>query len=166
MRSIFWPYNEAFFLILVFSSLLLEAGSRPDEVDNTGQTPLLVACQADHVRVIRLLLKPALTLEDEHASASAGAATGSATPCHPAAGQLLDELTDDKSTQENLSSDFNGHDFLARSSLDTINRAAMDGRSPLRAAALNNNITLVQTLLALGADPDQQVSFLCTTVLT
>ncbi|VDL89288.1 unnamed protein product [Schistocephalus solidus] len=136
--------------------LLLDAGSRPDEVDNTGQTPLLVACQADHVRVIRLLLKPALSLEDEHNSTSAGAATGSATPCHPA-GQLLDELTDDKSTQENLSSEFNGHEFLARSSLDTINRAAMDGRSPLRAAALNNNIALVQTLLALGADPDQQV---------
>ncbi|KAL7060140.1 hypothetical protein AAHC03_09272 [Spirometra sp. Aus1] len=135
--------------------LLLDAGSRPDEVDNTGQTPLLVACQADHVRVIRLLLKPALSLEEEHNSASAGAATGSATPCH-SAGQLLDELTDDKSTQENLSSEFNGHDFLARSSLDTINRAAMDGRSPLRAAALNNNIALVQTLLALGADPDQQ----------
>lgn len=51
--------------------------------------------------------------------------------------------------------------FLGHATLQTIDRASMDGRNPLRSAALNNNIPLVKLLMALGADPDQQVSERC-----
>lgn len=137
------------FVFFSSNRLLLEAGSRPDEIDSAGQTPLLVACQADHVRVIRLLLRPVLALEDDQSNVSIDQSVQ----------QLIDDLlpADVSRDLESEHEYFAGHDYLAKTALQTINQAALDGRSPLRAAALNNNANLVRALLALGADPDQQV---------
>ncbi|VDD74642.1 unnamed protein product [Mesocestoides corti] len=129
--------------------LLLESGAHLDETDNAGQTPLLVACQADHLAVIRLLLMPAVCTE-----------TGDNDAVHDLLEELVtggEEDVDPHRVYDPLST--GGHDgFLGQAALETVARAAMDGRSPLRAAALNNNIPLVKLLLALGADLDQQVS--------
>ncbi|KAM3180400.1 hypothetical protein ACTXT7_016356, partial [Hymenolepis weldensis] len=133
--------------------LLLEAGSHPDEVDNAGQTPLLVACQADHVNVVHLLLKPAISVDS-------GADTDR---IH----ELFDAMTMSRGESVDIKNDSGdgvydplttgGQDgFLGHAALKTIDQASMDGRSPLRVAALNNNILLVKLLIALGADPDQQ----------
>ncbi|KAL5964078.1 Ankyrin repeat domain-containing protein 50 [Taenia solium] len=136
--------------------LLLEAGSHPDEVDNAGQTPLLVACQADHVGVVQLLLKPAVFME--------------AAVDNKRVQELFEVLTTGKNDRELRKGTEDLHcvydplstggqdGFLGHAALQTIDRASMDGRNPLRSAALNNNVPLVKLLMALGADPDQQDS--------
>ncbi|VDK20228.1 unnamed protein product [Taenia asiatica] len=136
--------------------LLLEAGSHPDEVDNAGQTPLLVSCQADHVGVVQLLLKPAVFME--------------AAVDNKRVQELFEVLTTGRNDRElrkgaeDLHRVYDplstgGQDgFLGHAALHTIDRASMDGRNPLRSAALNNNVPLVKLLMALGADPDQQDS--------
>ncbi|CDS43254.1 ankyrin repeat domain containing protein 50 [Echinococcus multilocularis] len=136
--------------------LLLEAGSHPDEIDNAGQTPLLVACQADHVGVVQLLLKPAVTMEatvdNERVQELFEVLTSGRND-----GEVGEETGDPHRVYDPLTT--GGQDgFLGHATLQTIDRASMDGRNPLRSAALNNNVPLVKLLIALGADPDQQDS--------
>ena len=135
--------------------LLLEAGSHPEEVDNAGQTPLLVACQADHLDVVKLLLKPAVSMESV-ADIDRVQDLFDALTLNKNGAETKDESEDPHHVYDPLST--GGNDgFLGHATMQTIDRASLDGRSPLRAAALNNNIPLVKLLLALGADPDQQV---------
>lgn len=116
-----------------------------------------MACQADHLPVIKLLLKPVIAAEiGGGCSGSEGGSDGVA--------DLLESLVtsgeedvDPHRVYDPLST--GGPDgSLGQATRGTVDRAAMDGRCPLRAAALNNNIPLVKLLMRLGADPDQQVS--------
>lgn len=137
------------------SRLLLEAGSHPEEVDNAGQTPLLVACQADHLDVVKLLLKPAVSMETI-ADIERIRELFEALTLNKDAARVREEDEDPHHVYDPLST--GGNDgYLGYATMQTIDRASLDGRSPLRGAALNNNIPLVKLLLALGADPDQQV---------
>ena len=52
--------------------LLVEAGARVDKADNTGTTPLILACHSGHLEVVRLLL--------EAKAVADGADSGGITP--------------------------------------------------------------------------------------
>ncbi|VDN98883.1 unnamed protein product [Rodentolepis nana] len=143
--------------------LLLEAGSHPDEIDNVGQTPLLVACQADHVSVVYLLLKPAISVDTGADVDLIHELFDAMTMSRGGSGDLKHDSGDPHRVYDPLTT--GGQDgFLGQAVLTTIDRPSMDGRSPLRVAALNNNIPLVKLLIALGADPDQQDAFGRTTL--
>lgn len=135
----------------------MEAGSHPDEIDNAGQTPLLVACQADHVGVIQLLLKPAVSV-DIGADIDRIHELFEAMTMGRDGVEIKEDSADPHRVYDPLTT--GGQDgFLGQAALKTIDQASMDGRSPLRVAALNNNIPLVKLLIALGADPDQQARY-------
>ncbi|CAH8447699.1 unnamed protein product [Schistosoma turkestanicum] len=122
--------------------LLLDAGANLEETDNAGRTPLLMACQANNMKAVQVLLNyptndPSTCRSPTHSGSSGSRQQLNLTPSH-------------------------GH--LSHSVNPCINIASYDGQTPLRSAAFHNNHEMVKLLLAYGADPDHQDAYGRTTL--
>lgn len=114
---------------------MLDAGANLEETDNTGRTPLLVACQANNMKAVQVLLN--YPTNDPSTCRS---------PTHSGSSESRQQLNPTPS-----------HLHLPHSFHPCINNASYDGQTPLRAAAFHNNHDMVKLLLSYGADPDHQV---------
>ncbi|XP_018648209.1 putative ank repeat-containing [Schistosoma mansoni] len=117
--------------------LLLDAGANLEETDNAGRTPLLVACQANNMKAVQILLNyptndPSTCRSPTHSGSSESRQQLNQTPSHLHVSHLV-------------------HPY--------INIASYDGQTPLRAAAFHNNHDMVKFLLSFGADPDHQDAY-------
>ncbi|CAH8469239.1 unnamed protein product [Schistosoma rodhaini] len=117
--------------------LLLDAGANLEETDNAGRTPLLVACQANNMKAVQILLNyptndPSTCRSPTHSGSSESRQQLNQTPSHLHVSHLVHPC---------------------------INIASYDGQTPLRAAAFHNNHDMVKLLLSYGADPDHQDAY-------
>ncbi|KAF7232728.1 hypothetical protein EG68_09224 [Paragonimus skrjabini miyazakii] len=118
--------------------ILLDSGAHLEETDNSGRTPFLVACEANQVELVKLMLSYS--------------PSGSSPSRSETAGSLV--------SSEQISPQPRGPYVASIPSLTApINRPSLDNQTPLRAAALANNADLVSLLLSAGADPDYQVVY-------
>ncbi|CAI2725015.1 unnamed protein product [Schistosoma spindalis] len=122
--------------------LLLDAGANLEETDNTGRTPLLVACQANNMKAVQVLLN--YPFNDPSTCRS---------PTHSGSSESRQQLNPTPS-----------HLHLPHSFHPCINIASYDGQTPLRAAAFHNNHDMAKLLLSYGADPDHQDAYGRTTL--
>ncbi|KAA3679556.1 ankyrin repeat domain-containing protein 50 [Paragonimus westermani] len=123
--------------------ILLDSGAHLEETDNSGRTPFLVACEANQVELVKLMLSYS--------------PTGSSPSRSETAGSLV--------SSEQISPQSRGPYIAPAPSLTApINLPSLDNQTPLRAAALANNADLVSLLLSAGADPDYQDAYGRTTL--
>ena len=112
-------------------SALLEARANPNEAAHNGRTCLMVAAQAGQESVARLLLA-------SHADAGAVEYRGRNALFHAAEGGHMGVL----------------QALLSSGATYDINESDSNGWTCLAVAAMENNVVVVEGLLALGADPD------------
>nr|CAH8829753.1 unnamed protein product [Trichobilharzia regenti] len=122
--------------------LLLDAGASLEETDNAGRTSLLVACQANNINAVHILL-----------NYSTNDPLSCRSPTHSGSSESRQQLNPNSS-----------HGHLPHYVHPCINIASYDGQTPLRAAAFNGNQDMVKLLLSYGADPDHQDAYGRTTL--
>ncbi|CAH8557615.1 unnamed protein product [Dicrocoelium dendriticum] len=125
--------------------ILLDSGAHLEDTDNSGRTALLIACENGQVEVAKLLI-----------TYSANASTTCSSPSQsepPASVALPDHIG-----LQALGSLGSNHPPVTGGG-GIVNQPSLDHETPLRAAALANNIDLVSLLLSVGADPDYQDSY-------
>ncbi|KAF6767879.1 hypothetical protein AHF37_09814, partial [Paragonimus kellicotti] len=123
--------------------ILLDSGSHLEETDNSGRTPFLVACEANQIELVKLMLSYT--------------PSGSSPSRSETVGSLV--------SSDQISPQPRGPYVAPIPSMTApINRPSLDNQTPLRAAAMTNNVDLVTLLLSAGADPDYQDAYGRTTL--
>ncbi|VDQ13213.1 unnamed protein product, partial [Trichobilharzia regenti] len=96
---------------------MLDAGASLEETDNAGRTSLLVACQANNINAVHILL-----------NYSTNDPLSCRSPTHSGSSESRQQLNPNSS-----------HGHLPHYVHPCINIASYDGQTPLRAAAFNGN---------------------------
>lgn len=139
-------------MALQMDRILLESGAHPEDVDNAGRTPLLTACECNHLAAAEVLL----TLTPP-SSFNCHSPSCSDTPGSLASVDAPPRIAGHPPTGFAIVNATGGAPHVPITHV--LNRPSLDNQTPLRAAALCDNPELVRMLLAAGADPDYQVYY-------